>query len=348
MEQLKPQANFLEVIPPAEVSGDKLELSPMTILEWGSKSTDKLTEMANQTIEILNKTTPNQAIQTMSTVASIMNRLDLQEIKALDPTEKPNFWKRIFNRGKNGIEELIKKYDNVERDLVSLTKTLNDMEAETKVNAHAAKNMHQATLSHIIELDEYVNGAESSLVSMEEYLKNTEMTEYEQNQATMITEMLKQRIHDLKMSRENAVISLKELDMAQAQNFNLARTINSTFTITLPILKSSIANGLLMKKQADQAQTLNHIQNATNKLIVDNAKRTVEQGKAIAELSYKSTIDVNNIITAQQTIIKGIEEINTLALEMETKRAQALNTLEKSKLALPELNEREALSYNSL
>ena len=141
--------------------------------------------------------------------------------------------------------------------------------------------------------------------------------------------LLQQRVQDLRMAESVALQSLPTIKALEFGNLNLARKINSSFIVTIPVFKNAVAQAMLAKRQAYQAQALKALDEKTNEMLLKNAQNAADNMRLTAQLSGSSAIKIETIEQSWQTIMDGIKDTKTIQAELARQREQDKEKLEE-------------------
>lgn len=131
------------------------------------------------------------------------------------------------------------------------------------------------------------------------------------------------------MAESVALQSLPTIKALEFGNLNLARKINSSFIVTIPVFKNAVAQAMLAKRQAYQAQALKALDEKTNEMLLKNAQNAADNMRLTAQLSGSSAIKIETIEQSWQTIMDGIKDTKTIQAELARQREQDKEKLEE-------------------
>lgn len=131
------------------------------------------------------------------------------------------------------------------------------------------------------------------------------------------------------MAESVALQSLPTIKALEFGNLNLARKINSSFIVTIPVFKNAVAQAMLAKRQAYQAQALKALDEKTNEMLLKNAQNAADNMRLTAQLSGSSAIKIETIEQSWQTIMDGIKDTKTIQTELARQREQDKEKLEE-------------------
>lgn len=310
---------------------------PQTIVAFGGNVADEIAKASDAVLNNVNMKQLNDTGELLGTLAKIMDKFDIDEIKDDGPK---GFLGKLFNNAKKQLEAIISKYntmgDEVEKINVQLRKYENEIiQANKKL-----KDMFEANVLTYQELVKYIVAGEKGLQEIDEYLVQMNQ-EFEQtgdgsiqitiNSLENAKIMLEQRVHDLKIAENIAMQSVPMINTMQFSNLNLIRKINSAFIITLPVFKQALAQAVLLKRQKIQAEAMQALDEKTNEMILKNARNTVAQSKLTAQLAGNSSVKIETLEESWRTIVNGIEETKQIQEDAKKKRAEDSARLEAMK-----------------
>ena len=135
------------------------------------------------------------------------------------------------------------------------------------------------------------------------------------------------KLHDLKLTRQISMQMAPQIRLLQNNNSILVERIQSTLVNTLPLWKNQmvLALGLEHSQQAMQAQKA--VTDMTNDLLKKNAE-TLKMGTIeTAKESERGIIDLETLVSTNQSLIDTINEVTRIQQEGRQKRAEAEKTL---------------------
>jgi len=126
---------------------------------------------------------------------------------------------------------------------------------------------------------------------------------------------LNQRIIDLQTTlavNQQGVISY---DLLIRNNTELINGVNRTITITTSALRIAVTTRLALNKQRQVLEATNKINKTTADLIEDNARVIQTQGVEIQKMAAESTINVDQLANAFDSLNQAMDEISSYRRE---------------------------------
>lgn len=316
-----------------------------SILRFGQKPSEGISQISDELLSQMQGVRTEEVGEMLSKLTKIIDKFDIEEV---DPNkeDKEGFFERIFNSGKNKIDKMFQKYDNMGKSIDEIYVLLKQYESDINNANLSLDKQLEANVDFFKDLEKYIVAGELGIEEIELYedgvKSNTSMSEEERNiqlsQLSLVKEMLSQRVYDLRIAEQVALQTCPMLQTMKMSNFNLLRKINSSFIITLPIFKQCIVSAIQLKKQSIQAKSIKQLDDKTNELLKRNAHNAAIQSVNTARLAGGSSIQLGTLKETYDTIKKGIEETrqvnNQIALERKNNTAE-LENMKKDIKALP-------------
>ena len=271
-------------------------------------------------------------------INSIMKNLDIDEFQN---QKDPNFFEKVFKKVKNSVEAMLSKYDSMGKEVQDVYMILKRYEAEIMQEGKNLNELYAMNVQYYQELEKYIVAGELALeeldtVHIPKYEKEAmesgdSLAQQNLNTLKMCRDMVDSRIYDLRMAEGVAIQSLPMIQSMQRGNFDLIRTIKSSFIVTLPIFKQCLINAVSLKRQELMAKNIDAIRNTTNELIQRNAQAVSRQSVELAKMSGRGALDIDALKNSFNTIMQGIEETKRVQEENRVYRENGTKELEAMK-----------------
>lgn len=152
------------------------------------------------------------------------------------------------------------------------------------------------------------------------------------------------RLYDLKLSRTMAINRAPQIRNIQKSADEVSESIKTTIVNAIPLWKSQMADALGMKIVKEGANAVNAVKDATNALILANAKMNKEMTLEAAKAAERGIIDIETLNTVNQTLIDTFSGVYEIAQKAITDRAEGAKQLQKNEAELKEA----IIKYSSL
>lgn len=311
----------------AKTISDTLSVSnPQSIVEFGKPVAVQMSACADEVLRRQDISTLANTGNMMHSLAKIMDKVDIGELKDLD--KDPGFFSRMFSSAQSKIEKLTAKYNNIGNDIEKICIELRTYEDQIKRSNEDLEKLYNAGVANYQELIKYTIAGEMALDEIADYKKNLMVRAQTDPDASMelsnvqqAEQLLEQRVQDLRMAETVALQSLPTIKAMEFGNLNLARKINSSFIVTIPVFKNACAQAIIAKRKALQAQSMKALDDKTNEMLLKNAQNAANNMRMTAQLSGSSAIKVETIEQSWQTIIDGIKDTKAIQEELARQRA---------------------------
>lgn len=316
-----------------------------TIVSLGAKAAEEISKASDVVLENMSMSQLDDPSEMLGTLAKIMERFDIEEIK-----EDPSFFQKIFGNMRRQLDKILNKYHTMGGEIDKIYVQLKQYEEEIKESNRKLDQMFHANVDYYHELVKYILAGEQGCRELEAYIaqRRADMEaagdasiQFELQSLEQALLLLEQRTHDLRIAESVAMQSIPMIKTMEFSNMNLVRKINSAFIITLPVFKQALAQAIMLKRQRIQAEAMSALEEKTNEMLIKNARNTVEQSKMTAQLASGSPIKIETLESTWRTIVDGIGETKRIQEDARKKRSEDQLRLENIKR---EFNEKYHMS----
>lgn len=283
-----------------------------TIVSFGAEAAEEISKASDVVLNSMNLSQLDDSSEMMNTLAKIMSKFDVEEIK-----EQPGLLGKLFNNAKKQLDKILAKYHTMGDEVDKIYVQLKGYESEIKLSNRKLEEMFNANVNYYHELVKYILAGEQGCREIENYITQRQADmeatgdnsiQFEIQSLQQALMMLEQRTQDLRTAESVAMQSLPMMKTMAFTNMNLVRKINSAFIITLPVFKQALAQAIMLKRQRLQADAMSALDEKTNEMLIRNAQNTAEQSKMAAKLTSGSSIKIETLEKSWRTIVNGIDE----------------------------------------
>ena len=306
-----------------------------TIVSFGAEVAEEISKASDVVLNSMSMSKIDDSSQMLSTLAKIMDKFDIDEIK-----ENPSRFKKLFGNLRKQLDKILDKYHTMGDEVDKIYVQLKQYESEIKQSNRNLNQMFEANVNYYHELVRYILAGEQGCREIQEYITKREADmaaggdtsiQFELTTLNQALTMLEQRTQDLRTAESVAIQSIPMIKTMEFSNMNLVRKINSAFIITLPVFKQALAQAIMLKRQRIQAEAMSALDEKTNEMLMKNARNTVEQSKLTAQLASGSSIKIETLETTWKTIVDGIEETRQIQDNARKQRIEDLARMEQIK-----------------
>lgn len=323
----------------AKKLSDQLSVSnPQTIIDFGKPVAEQMSKCADEILRRQDISTLTQTSTMMSSLSKIMEKVDIGEIEGLE--KEPGFFAKIMNSAQHKVEALMSKYNNIGNEIEKVCIELRTYEGQIEQSNKDLEVLYSSGVQTYQEMIKYIVAGELAMEEVNVYEQGLEARAVNDPQAQLeLTNvkqarmLLEQRVQDLRMAESVALQSLPTIKALEFGNLNLARKINSAFIVTIPVFKNAVAQAIMAKRQALQAQAMQALDDKTNEMLMKNAQNAADNMRRTAYLAGSSAIKIETIEKSWQTIMDGIKDTKDIQDELARQR-------QEDKVKLEELNQK--------
>ena len=301
--------------------------NPQSIVEFGKPMAERISSCADEILRRQDTSTLSGTSNMMVSLAKIMDKVDIGELSEIN--ERPGLMQRLFSNAQRKIEQLTAKYNNIGTEIEKVCTELRAYESHIQTSNKDLEKLYDNGVDAYQELMKYTIAGEMAMEEVAKYKAALEArvatdpdAGLELGNVNQAEQLLAQRVQDLRMAETVALQSLPIIKAMQYGNLNLARKINSSFIITIPVFKNACAQAIIAKKQAVQAQAMKALDDKTNEMLLKNAQNAANNMRMTAQLAGSSAIRVETIQQSWQTIVDGIKDTKAIQEELSKQRIQ--------------------------
>ena len=306
-----------------------------TIVSFGAEAAEEISKASDIVLNSMNMSQLDDSSEMLNTLAKIMSKLDIEEIK-----DNPGLFGKLFGNMRKQLDKILDKYHTMGDEVDKIYVQLKQYESEIKQSNRKLNQMFEANVGYYHELVKYILAGEQGCRELEAYIAqrqadmeatgdNSIQFEIQSLQQSLM--MLEQRTQDLRTAENVAMQSVPMIKTMEFSNMNLVRKINSAFIVTLPVFKQALAQAIMLKRQKIQAEAMSALDQKTNEMLIKNARNTVEQSKMTAQLASGSSIKIETLETTWRTIVNGIDETKQIQENARKQRIEDQARLENIK-----------------
>ncbi len=306
-----------------------------TIVSFGADAAEEISKASDVVLSGMNMSQLDDSSEMLNTLAKIMNRFDIEEIK-----DNPGLFGKLFGNLRRQLDKILAKYHSMGQEVDKIYVQLKQYESEIKQANRKLDQLFDANVEYYHQLVKYILAGEQGCQEIEAYIgqrqKDMEDTgdnsiQFEIQSLQQALMMLEQRTQDLRTAENVAMQSIPMIKTMEFSNMNLVRKINSAFIVTLPVFKQALAQAVMLKRQRIQAEAIQALDEKTNEMLVKNARNTVEQSKMTARMASGSSIQIETLESTWRTICNGIDETRQIQENARKKRVDDQKRLEAIK-----------------
>jgi len=309
--------------------------NPNTVVAFGAPVAEEISKASDQVLNSMDINQINDSGKLLTELAAVMDQFDSKEL-----AEEKGL-KKLFSNAKKELDKILGKYHTMGEHIDKIYVQLKGYEKEIQESNVKLQRMFDSNMNYYNELLKYIMAGEQGVKELDAYIADYQKQcdadpengnlRMDLNNLTQVREILDQRVIDLKIAENVALQTIPMLKTMQFSNLNLVRKINSSFIITMPVFKQSLAQAIMLKRQRVQADALKALDEKTNEMLIKNAENAVYQSKLTAQLASGNSVQVETLEKTWSTIVRGIEETKQIQEQARVKRIEDTRKLETLK-----------------
>jgi uncharacterized protein YaaN involved in tellurite resistance len=299
-----------------------------SIVFYGSKAQEQLTELSEQMLENVRTKEVGPAGDMLNTMVGRLRELD---VTGLDPRAKPGFIGRLFG-AKSQVEKYLDRYDTVKEQIDETTINLENHKTQLLTDIEKLDRLYDANLDYFRTLEVYIAAGRAKLAEIDRELIPAKEREAEGGDVIKAQELrdlrtarddLERRVHDLLLTRQVTMQSLPSVRLVQENDKSLVTKIGSTLTNTVPLWKQQLAQAVTIYRSGEAAKAVKEATDFTNELLKSNADQLREANREVRTQVERGVFDVETVKQANDQLIATINDSLMIADEGKKRRAEA-------------------------
>lgn len=307
-----------------------------SILFFGSKAQERLTEVSDQMLEGVRAKDVGPAGAALTDMVTTLKGFRVDD---LNPNRKPGLLARLTGKGRP-VVKFLQEYEAVRDQIEGISGQLERHKTKLLTDVTALDRLYAANLEYFRTLEQYIAAGEQKLAELDESTIPALATQVEASKDMVEVQQLKdlrgvrddleRRVHDLKLTRQVTMQGLPSIRMVQENDKGLINKINSTLVNTVPLWRQQLAQAVTIYRSGEAAETIKSATDLTNDLLRANADNLKSANAEARRQIERGVFDIEVVKHANQALIETIEE--SLAIADEGKRARAVASQELERL----------------
>ena len=307
-----------------------------SILFFGSKAQERLTEVSDQMLEGVRAKDVGPAGAALSEMVTTLKGFRVDD---LNPNRKPGLLARLTGKGRP-VVKFLQEYEAVRDQIETISGQLERHKTKLLTDVTALDRLYAANLDYFRTLEQYIAAGAAKLVELDEstipalaaqVATSTDMVEVQRlKDLRGARDELERRVYDLKLTRQVTMQGLPSIRMVQENDKGLINKINSTLVNTVPLWRQQLAQAVTIYRSGEAADSIKAATDLTNDLLRANADNLKSANAEARRQIERGVFDIEVVKHANQTLIETIEE--SLAIADEGKRARAIASQELERL----------------
>lgn len=315
----------------------------IAVLEFGKETASGISTFSDRMLATIKQSDLEKSTKLLTNLNKIMDRFDPKDFQ--EEEKKAGFLKRLFSKGKVQLENILSKYDTMNKEVDQVYTEIQKYEIEMKRNTVQLEQMYDENLNYFKQLSEYVAAIDIKVEEINATLPALNVRAEQGDQHAIMemetlkraVELLQQRGYDLEMAQQVSFQSAPQIRLMQQGNNHLIGKINSAFVTTIPIFKQGLIHAVTIQRQKLVSDSMEELDKRTNEMLLRNAENVRQNSVNIARQAGNPSIKVETIEQTWQTIMAGIEETKQIQAETVRNRDEGRKRIEQLQLQYEKL-----------
>lgn len=309
------------------------------ILQYGAAAQNKISSFSDS---ILEDVKTKGAGDTGELLAELVG-----QIKSFDSSIGPKKGlAKIFYNVKREFNTIVAKYNKIEKNVDTIEKGLDKSKIQLLKDISIFDEMYKKNLEFFKEISLYIIAGERKLEELRnevlpELKKKAEETK-DQIDIQKVQDMeaqinrFEKKIYDLKTTRIISIQMAPQIRLLQNNDAELVEKIQSSITNTIPLWKNQMVLALGITNAKRTLEQQKAVSNLTNEMLVKNSE-TLKQGSIdIAKESERAIVDIETLKKTNKDLIETLDTVLKIHEDGRVKRAQAEEELQNIEKELKE------------
>lgn len=312
-----------------EISKSLVEASPADIHSFGRGASQKTEEYSSRLLDQVRNTDLDSNGEKLGEVVRIARNLNLKQFAGRSklPIIGPVIDRMRLSRG-----ELVQRFTNTKDQIDQLMTDVGTTSRDLSQRIQDMESMWEAVDEERHNLGMYVAAGRIRLAELETERAHLHGMDDPQSLARLAeidnaVRLLDKRVGDLAVLQHAAYQALPMIRIIQANNAMLVDKFHAIREVTIPAWKRSFTLQLALNEQRNAVELADAVDNATNEMLLSNAKLLHQNAVGTAKANQRLAIDVETLEQVNNMLIKTVEDVRTVHREGMAKRRQAVEQI---------------------
>lgn len=314
-----------------------LESNPDSIESFGLSAQNRLSSLSDgnlQTVSNRNAGTIGKQLSDLNVKLKMDNDV---------PNKHKGLLKYIFGKAKQTSYQLRANYQSTAASVAQISDVLKKSALSLENNNKLLKKMFDETYKTQDELQNYIDAGALRLNDYDTKLipaaleksKNAtnnierQHADAEYQQLSGMRNRLSKRVYNLRLAQQVVQQQGPQLNIIASANKELIDKINNATETMIPLWKNQISIRLALADQENALRTSKEIDDATNRMLMENADLLKTTSISIVKQSNTGGIKEDTLEHAQQALIDTVKECQREYANGEKMRQEASQRLQK-------------------
>lgn len=310
------------------VAGSIQSSNPLSVAEFGRDVSEHTAAYSDELLAQVRNRDLEEAgtkLTKVITTARTLNLSALSDKRSRLPVIGP-LVDRIKGRSNNFMAEFESTSTQMERLVNEVAQTQDGLRSRIDALENmfgSVRQEHRMLGIHIAAGKRRIAELRAEAEHLRQNLSNDPTKAQDLSDMESLISNLDKRIGDLVALQQAALQSLPTIRIIQANNQMLVDKYHTIQQIALPAWKKQFTLRLTLNEQRNAVELADNIDNATNELLVNNAKLLHKNSVETAKANQRLVIDVETLQAVQNTLIQTVQDVIRIQSEGLSNRQQA-------------------------
>jgi len=306
---------------------DKIDITDTNaVLTYGAASQRNIASFSESTLKSVRT-------KDMGEVGQMLSGLVVELRGFSDAGEDKKGFLGLKKKVQNKIETMKAEYARVSVNVDKIADMLEKHQIVLLKDAAMLDKMYEVNQAYFKELTMYIIAGKQKL----ETCRNVKLPELRNkaaetgqpedaqaanDYANMINRFEK-KLHDLELTRMISIQMAPQIRLVQNNDTLMVEKIQTSIVNTIPLWKSQMVLALGMHNAQRAMEAQREVTNMTNELLTKNAEKLKMGTIEIAKESERGIVDIDTLVTTNQSLIDTLEEVRTIQTEGSQRRQAA-------------------------
>lgn len=310
----------------------KIELSNSNlIVQYGSGAQKKIADFSESALN-------NVRTKDLGEVGGLLTDV-VTELKSFDADDDDKGFLGFFKKTSKKLTNMKAKYDKAEVNVNKICTVLENHQIQLLKDVALLDKMYDMNKVYFKELSMYILAGKkklnevvaAELPKLKEKAQASGLPEDAQaaNDLSAMVSRFEKKLHDLELTRMISIQMAPQIRLVQNNDTLMSDKIQSTLVNTIPLWKSQMVLALGIANSQSAAQSQRQVTDMTNELLRKNAATLKMATVDTAKESERGIVDIETLVSTNQTLISTLEEVTKIQEEGRQKRADAEKELSR-------------------
>jgi uncharacterized protein YaaN involved in tellurite resistance len=310
----------------------KIELSNSNlIVQYGSGAQKKIADFSESALS-------NVRTKDLGEVGGLLSDV-VTELKSFDAEDDEKGFLGFFKKTSRKLANMKAKYDKAEVNVNKICTVLENHQIQLLKDVALLDKMYDMNKVYFKELSMYILAGKKKLnevvtvelPKLKEKAQASGLPEDAQaaNDLSAMVSRFEKKLHDLELTRMISIQMAPQIRLVQNNDTLMSDKIQSTLVNTIPLWKSQMVLALGIANSQSAAQSQRQVTDMTNELLRKNAATLKMATVDTAKESERGIVDIETLVSTNQTLISTLEEVTKIQEEGRQKRADAEKELSR-------------------